>query len=102
MRDAGAYLGFLAEQDEVTAGPVGVTGYCMGGALSLRTAATYPDRVAAAASFHGGRLATDAPDSPHLLLDRLRAEVYVGHADNDSSMPPEQITRLEEALAATG
>ncbi len=102
MRDADAYLSFLADDGRVAEGPVGTVGYCMGGGLALRTAAHAPDRVAAVASFHGGRLATDQPDSPHLLLDRLRSEVYVGHADNDGSMPPEQQQRLAVALAAAG
>ncbi len=102
MRDAGAYLDWFAADPRVGEGPVGTTGYCMGGALALRTAAHYPDRVAAAASFHGGRLATDADASPHRLVGRIGAEVYVGHADNDRSMPPEQQQRLEDALAGAG
>jgi carboxymethylenebutenolidase len=102
VRDAGAYLDFLAAEPRVRRGPVGTVGYCMGGALALRTAASYPDRVAAAASFHGGRLATEQPDSPHLLLDRVRAEVYAGHADHDGSMPPQDQERLEDALSAAG
>jgi carboxymethylenebutenolidase len=74
------------------------TGYCMGARLSLRTAGAYPERVAAAAGFHGGGLATDAPDSPHLVADRVAAELYFGHADRDHSLPPEQIERLNAAL----
>jgi carboxymethylenebutenolidase len=74
----------------------------MGAGLALRTAGTYPERVAAVAGFHGGRLATDSPDSPHLLADRITAEVYFGHADQDPSLPPEQINRLDEALTAGG
>lgn len=102
MRDADAYLDYLGGLDEVSDGPVGVTGYCMGGALALRTAAHRPDRVAAVAAFHPARLATDAPDSPHLLVDRLRAEVYVASADADQGMPPEQQARLDDALTAAG
>jgi len=102
MRDAQAYLTFLADDDRVGDGPVGTVGYCMGGALALRTAAQAPDRVAAVASFHGGRLATDDPASPHRVVDRVRAEVYVAHADNDGSMPPDQQQRLSEALTAAG
>ncbi|WP_425246200.1 dienelactone hydrolase family protein [Streptomyces sp. NEAU-NA10] len=102
MRDAGAYLRWLAESPLVADGPVALTGYCMGARLSLLTAGTYPDRVAAAAGFHGGRLATDAPDSPHLVADRVKAELYFGHADEDTSLPPEQIKRLEDALTAAG
>jgi carboxymethylenebutenolidase len=101
MRDAGAYLDFLAS-DERVSGPVGTVGYCMGGALALRTAARFPDRVAAAASYHGGRLATDAPDSPHREFGGIRAEVYVGHADNDGSMPPEQQRLVADTLESAG
>jgi carboxymethylenebutenolidase len=93
-RDARAYLDFLAPDR-----PVGVTGYCMGGRLTLLTAGRLPERVAAAASFHAGNLATDAPDSPHRVFGDIRAEVYVAHADQDRSMPPEQMERVEEALA---
>ncbi|GAA2262742.1 dienelactone hydrolase family protein [Streptomyces atrovirens] len=102
MRDAGAYLRWLAGCPAVAGGPVAVTGYCMGAALSLRTAGTYPDRVAAAAGFHGGRLATNAPDSPHLVAGRITTEVYFGHADQDHSLPEEQIERLERALTDAG
>jgi carboxymethylenebutenolidase len=102
MRDADAYLAFLAADPRVGDGPMGTVGYCMGGALALRTAAHFPERVAAAASFHGGRLATDQPDSPHLLADRLEAEVYLGHADNDASITPEQQETLVDALTSAG
>ncbi|MPY51382.1 dienelactone hydrolase family protein [Streptomyces acidicola] len=101
-RDARAYLDYLAGRPEAADGPVGVTGYCMGARRALRTAGDYPDRVAAAACFHGGGLATDAPDSPHLLADRITAELYFGHADQDQSMPPEQIDRLDTALTEAG
>ncbi|WP_067899706.1 dienelactone hydrolase family protein [Nocardia vaccinii] len=102
MRDADAYLRWLADSPLTTNGPVGVTGYCMGAGLALRTAATHPGRVAAAAGFHGGNLASTEPDSPHLLADRVAAELYFGHADQDSALPPEQVDRLEKALADAG
>lgn len=95
--DAGAYLDFLTGRDDVE-GPVGVVGYCFGGALALRTAALRPEQVAAAAAFHPARLATDAPDSPHLLADRIEAEVYVASADDDPGMPVEHQQRLDQAL----
>lgn len=101
-RDAGAYLDWLATSPLVADGPVGLTGYCMGAGVALRTAARYPDRVAAAAGFHGGRLVTDAPDSPHLLVGRITAELYFGHADQDHSNTAEQIDQLEKAMAAAG
>jgi carboxymethylenebutenolidase len=102
VRDADAYLAYLEHHPRVADGPVATVGYCMGGGLALRTAALAADRVAAAASFHGGRLATDQPDSPHLGLGQVRAEVYVAHADDDPSMPPDQQQRLAEALDAAG
>ncbi|MFR0354938.1 dienelactone hydrolase family protein [Streptomyces sediminimaris] len=102
VRDAGAYLQWLAGSPSAADGPVAVTGYCMGARLALFTAGTYPDRVAAAAGFHGGRLATDAPDSPHLVAKDVTAELYFAHADQDGSMPPEQQRLLEETLTAAG
>jgi carboxymethylenebutenolidase len=99
VRDARFYLDYLAT---IAPGLVGLTGYCMGAGLALRTAGTYPDRVAAAAGFHGGNLASDAPDSPHLLAADVTAELYFGHADNDPSLPPEQIERLNDALDKAG
>lgn len=103
VRDAGAFLGFLAGRPEVSGTGVGTTGYCMGGRISLIVAGHYPDRIAAAASFHGGRLAAvDDPDSPHLLADRMRATLHVAGAENDDSFPPDQYERLERALTAAG
>lgn len=102
MRDAEAYLRFLADSPLAADGPVGITGYCMGAGLALRTAGTYPDRVAAAAGFHGAQLASEADDSPHLLAPRITAELYFAHADQDTSMPAEQIERLEKALSEAG
>ncbi|WP_225812050.1 dienelactone hydrolase family protein [Streptomyces spinosus] len=101
-RDAGAYLDWLADAPSVAEGPVGVTGYCMGARLALYTAGTHPGRVAAAAGFHGGRLASEAPDSPHLLAGRITAELYFAHADDDPSMPEDEVSRLEQALTEAG
>jgi carboxymethylenebutenolidase len=102
-RDAGAMLDFLAAQPEVAPGTkVGTTGYCMGGGLSLNAAGRFPDRVGAAASFHGGRIATEAPDSPHLLASQMTATVYVAGAENDASFDDEQFQRLSTALADAG
>ncbi len=70
--------------------------------MALTAAAYYPDRVAAAASFHGGRLATDEPTSPHLLLGKVKAELYIAAADNDQSYPPQMAQRFEAALDAAG
>jgi carboxymethylenebutenolidase len=101
-RDSEAYLAWFADSPLVAAGPVGVTGYCMGARLALYTAGTHPDRVAAAAGFHGGWLASETPDSPHLLAGRITAELYFAHADEDPSMPAEQVDRLEQALTEAG
>ncbi|MGW3495414.1 dienelactone hydrolase family protein [Streptomyces sp. NPDC001020] len=101
-RDADAYLRWLAACSQAADGPVGVVGYCMGARLALRAAGSHPKRVAAMAGFHGGRLATDTPDSPHLVADRITAEVYFGHADQDPSLPPEQIERLDKAFTEAG
>ncbi|MFE0173809.1 dienelactone hydrolase family protein [Streptomyces sp. NPDC059002] len=99
QRDAAAYLGFLTTRPEVRPGPVAVIGYCMGGVLAVRTAAAHPEQVAAAACFHPGPLVTDAPDSPHLLADRLRAELHIGLAEHDEGMPPQAVAELNKALA---
>src|SRR5204863_5465006 len=89
-RDTGAMLDFLAAQPEVSDAKVGTTGYCMGGGLALNAAGRFPDRVGAAASFHGGHIASTAPDSPHLLAPSMKAKVYVAAAENDGSFDAEQ------------
>lgn len=101
-RDAGAYLDFLAARHDVASGPVAITGYCMGGMNALRAIEAYPDRIAALASFHAGRVVTDAPDSPHLGVGSVTGELYFAHADRDQSMTADQIATLEKALAAAG
>ncbi len=97
--DGDAYLGKLGE---LTDGPVGVTGYCFGGWMGWTIAAGYPDRVAALGGFHTGRMVTDDDDSAHLLAPRVRADVYWGHADQDQSMTPENIARLDQAMDDAG
>jgi carboxymethylenebutenolidase len=99
VADGRAYLDALSER---VPGRVAVTGYCMGARQAWRIATAFPDRVAALAGFHAGGMATDAPDSPHRSAAQLKAEVYLGHADNDRSNTPEQIKTLEEALDAAG
>lgn len=103
VADAGVFLDFIAQQKQVKPGSkVGLTGYCMGGGMVMRTAAAYPDRVGAGAAFHAGRLATTDATSPHLLANKIKAELYFGHADQDSGMTAEDIKRLDEALKAAG
>lgn len=94
--DTGAFLDTL-KREGVT-GPIGTVGYCMGGARALNAAAAFPDRIKAAASFHGGNLASDAGDSPYHNAAQIKARVYVGSAGIDKSFPPEQSARLAEAL----
>jgi carboxymethylenebutenolidase len=102
MSDTAAFLDYLGKQADVRPGAVGVTGYCMGGRMALTAAGTYPERIAAAASYHGAQLASDAPDSPHLLAPRMRARVYVAGATEDQSFPDDMKARLEKALTEAG
>ncbi|MEU6668024.1 dienelactone hydrolase family protein [Streptomyces sp. NPDC046727] len=95
LSDADAYLTFLTAQPEVSAGPVAVTGYCIGGLLATRTAAAHPGQVAALAAFHGP-VGVDGPDS----FSKLTAEVHFGHAESD--LTPEALGDLNQALAAAG
>ncbi|OKI95315.1 dienelactone hydrolase [Streptomyces sp. CB01249] len=95
LSDADAYLRFLTAQPEVGAGPVGVTGYCIGGLLATRTAAAHPGQVAALAAFHGP-VGADGPDS----LAKITAEVQFGHAESD--LTPEALGELNQALDAAG
>ncbi|MGH7668293.1 MAG: dienelactone hydrolase family protein [Gemmatimonadaceae bacterium] len=101
-RDAAAYVDFLRAQPATAAGPMGVVGYCFTGALSLRIAAARPDAIAAASSFHGGGLHTDAPTSPDRGLPRVKAQLHVGHAFEDRSMSADAIAKFDQALAAWG
>lgn len=101
--DSAAYLTFVDAQPQTnTRAKIGVQGYCFGGALTLRTAAAVPSRVGAAASFHGGGLTTDKPDSPHLLIPRMKAEVLVAVAANDDQREPDSKDKLKAAFAAAG
>jgi carboxymethylenebutenolidase len=100
--DTAALLACLDSRDDVKGNKVGTVGFCMGGGMALTAAAYYPDRVAAAASFHGGNLATDQPTSPHLLMSRVRAEVLVAGADKDQGYPPDMAKRFEAALLEAG
>jgi carboxymethylenebutenolidase len=100
-RDATAYVAFLDAQKEVDrTKKIGTQGYCMGGPLVMKTAATLPDRVGAGASFHGGGLVTDKPDSPHLLAPRIKARMYIGIAGSDDVRQPDAKDKLKEAFAA--
>ncbi len=102
MADMPAFFDFLAARPEVRDGPLGVTGYCMGGRLALIAAGTYPDRIAAAASYHGGGLANDTPTSPHLLAPNMVAKIYVAGAIEDKNFDDAQKALLIAAFDAAG
>jgi carboxymethylenebutenolidase len=100
-RDAVAFIAFLDAQAQVNkARKIGAQGYCLGGRLVVRTAATVPDRIGAGASFHGGELVTDQPSSPHLLAPKIKARMYFGIASNDDARQPDAKDKLKEAFAA--
>jgi carboxymethylenebutenolidase len=98
MQDTEHFLAFLDSQASVAGPKIGTVGYCMGGALSLTAAGIHPDRVVAAASFHGARLATDAPDSPHLLAPEMMGEIYVGVSEIDPYLAPNETALLDAAF----
>ena len=101
MSDAKSYVTFLDAQPQTDKKKkMGVQGYCMGGPLTFRTAATAPERIGAAATFHGGGLVTDKPDSPHLLIPKMKAEVLCAVADNDDKRDPAAKDKLKEGFAA--
>jgi carboxymethylenebutenolidase len=101
MLDATTYVKFLDSQAAVDKkAPMGVFGYCMGGPMTMQAAASNPDRIAAGASFHGGGLVTDKPDSPHLLVPKMKAQFYFGVAMNDDQRQPEAKSKLDEAFKA--
>jgi carboxymethylenebutenolidase len=98
--DAKAYVGYLIRQPAVHRGrKLGTAGYCMGGPMTMRTAATFPDRIGAGASFHGANLATDKPDSPHLLVPKMKAKYLIAIAENDDQRDPAAKNLLREAFA---
>lgn len=101
-RDTEALLACLDSRGDVAGSRFGAVGFCMGGGLALASAAAHSARFAAVASFHGGRLATDAPDSPHRTVATLTAEVYIASAENDDSYPPEMAARFEAVLSEAG
>jgi carboxymethylenebutenolidase len=100
-RDAAAFIAWLNAQPQVDRNrKVGTQGYCMGGALVVRTAAAVSNRVGAGASFHGGGLVTANPNSPHLLAPKIKARMYFGVAANDDAQQPDAKTKLKEAFDA--
>jgi carboxymethylenebutenolidase len=100
MTDAKAFIGWLDGQASVAKNrKMGTQGYCMGGPMAFRTAAAAPDRVGAVASFHGGVLVTDAPNSPHLQAAQTKAQFLVAIAANDDAKSPNDKTALKETFA---
>ena len=103
VRDARAFVSFLDSQPAVDPNrKMGTMGYCMGGPFTMRTAATVPDRIGAAASFHGGGLVTNGADSPHLLVPEMRAQYLFAIAENDDQNQPEAKNVLRDAFARAG
>jgi carboxymethylenebutenolidase len=102
MSDTRAFLDYFAAQRDVKPAVFGTTGYCMGGRMSLVAAATYPDRIAAAASYHPGRLVTEDADSPHALMPNIKACVFIGRASEDASFSDGDKTAVEQALSKGG
>jgi carboxymethylenebutenolidase len=101
--DAKAFVTFLDQQPAVdTARRIGTTGYCMGGPIVMRTAAAVPERIGAGASFHGSRVVTDAPDSPHLLVPQMRASFLFAIAENDDEREPDAKNVLRQAFDDAG
>ena len=101
-QDTESFLACLDQCGAVEGRQVGAVGFCMGGGMAITAAGTFPDRFAAAACFHGGSLATEAPTSPHRMVPRIEAEVYVAHADNDALCPPPMVERLSQAFDDAG
>jgi len=102
ITDIAAYVKFFSLRPEVKPGKFGATGYCMGGHAALTAAGAFPDSFAAIASFHGGFLAPDVPDSPHQFAKAITARVYVAGSIEDASFPEDQKIRLEKALTDAG
>jgi carboxymethylenebutenolidase len=100
MTDATSFIAWLDGQASVAKNrKVGTQGYCMGGPIAFRTAAAMPDRVGAVASFHGGGLVTDAPNSPHLQAAKSKAQFLIAIAENDDQRSPNDKTALKDTFA---
>ena len=100
MTDAKAFMGWLEKQASVAKNrKMGTQGYCMGGPMAFRTAAAVPDRVGAVASFHGGGLVTDMPNSPHLQAAKSKAQLLIAIAANDDMRAPMEKDVLKETFA---
>ncbi len=102
IADTAAFIECLSSRPEVKGDRFGATGYCMGGHAALTAAGAFPEKFAAAASFHGGDLAVDEPDSPHHFVQNITGRIYIAGAIEDPFFPDEQKERLEQALTSAG
>src|SRR5215475_8285909 len=102
MDDIAAMIGYLDSAEGVRRGPIGVHGYCMSGPYALAAAARNPGRIAAAASFYGTWLVSDAEESPHLSLGRIKGEVYIACAEHDELAPPDMVKELKALFDKSG
>lgn len=101
-QDTAYLLRYLDTRDDVRGLKIGTVGFCMGGGMALAAAGTWPDRVAAVASYHGGGIASELSTSPHLLAPSMTAEVYIAGADADPYYPPDMADRMEQSLSHAG
>jgi carboxymethylenebutenolidase len=101
MRDTRAMLDYL-ESNPVVGGLTGCVGHCMGGQFVVAAAGTFPDQIGAGASLYGPRIVTDQPESPHLLADKIKGELYLGYAEHDPFVEDSEIPDLQAALDANG
>ena len=102
MQDIADMLAYIDAEDAAKPGPVGTHGYCMSGPYSLAAAARFPDRIAAAASFYGTWLVSDAEESPHATLGQAKGELYISCAEHDDLAPPEMVAELKTLFDASG
>lgn len=102
MEDVATMIAYVDEQDEVAPGPVGCHGYCMSGPYALAAAARYPDRITAAASFYGTWIVSDAEESPHLNLGKVKGELYISCAEHDDLAPPDMVEELQGHFKKSG
>jgi carboxymethylenebutenolidase len=102
MHDVEAMIGYIDAHPAARGGPIGVHGYCMSGPYALAAAARFPDRVAAAASFYGTWLVSDAVESPHLTFAQSRGELYISCAEHDDLAPPDMVSELASCFEASG
>ncbi len=102
VADTAGLLSFIDQCDAAAAGGVGCVGYCMSGQFVMSAGAAYPDRFAAIAAYHGVKIITDQPDSPHLVANKIKGEVYLGFASDDPFVPEEELAAMPDAMQDAG